>query len=1212
MLPRSFIEIQNQILGAAVDVTGAPVSLFYSSDRVPGRQAAYTRTIPVSGKHVAAELERIEIEIAIAGQEFKEVFPPKPNQTYTFTWDGKDAEGRQVSGKQPVTIRTTFIYPNPEHNQRKEGTATLGTWNAGILGLGGWTLGVHHAYDVAGKTLYLGNGQRRNNINNLSVGAKHSCSQSLLSTNNVYTGMLRPEFINIPSEGGGQLYIFDSTGKHLRTISTLTKALLYNFQYDEAGYLAAIEDGDGNITGIERDAGGAPIAIVAPYGQRTALSLNAEGYLESVTNPAGETCRFDYGNAGLLTSFTDPKGNIYGFTYDELGRLIRREEPDGSGEGLARTRTEKGFVVAKITATGRESTYLTERLSTGEERQVNKGCGGAGAIVALTGKDGTETITYPDGSILIQEEQPDPRFGKQAPMVKRTVLKTPGGLEANLEVTRSCTLSDPKDPLSLATLTDIVNFNGRTSTTTFDAENKQVIYKSPEGRRSILTLDERGRVVKTEVAGLEPVTFAYDEKGRLLSAMQGNQTILSYSYDEQGRLSSLANAEGNQVHYTYDEVGRIVQTTLPSGRTYKFAYDANSNLTEIVVPSGAVHTLQYNAVNMEAGYMPPENPAYASTYDSEQQLTNSTLPSGRTVQGIYNQSGYLESAIYPEAQVDVTYEKETRRVTKLVRTPAEGGTPQEMTFTYDGGLVTEMAWSGVTNGTYRYRYDNNFSLVGMQLDDEPEIEMKRDADGLLTQYGEFQVVRNQATGAPTQMTDGRMNVDIEYDKSGRVISRTNRVNGRVIYQLQLSYDLLSRIVQKRETVAGATQTYDYTYDADGQLILVKRDGEVVERYVYDDNGNRTEWQLETQQHTASYDAQDRLLELDGTPYEFDADGFLMQRGDMTLKYSATGELLEVSWPDGKAIQYTYDSMNRRVARTDEKGTEQYLYGNPNHPFQVTAVRDNLGKLSVYEYDDFSSLFALRRDANLYYVTTDQLGTPRVVCNVHGQAIKVLDYNSFGQQIADSSPVFDLPISFAGGLIEADTEFVRFGFRDYDFVAGKWTAKDPIGFGGGDSNLYGYVRNNPVSLVDLLGLEPEVVRQGGISDYTGFDVSLVNQAEAKYGKISISGHKCLNAVQNILDSVGVHTKRVGHAYQFPEAIKGSTFFDYYKEIDNSTALKTLPNGSIIVFNPAKGHPSGHIEIKAATPQFPTRFISDYQQFTRTTYYGQGPAHIYVPK
>ncbi|XZN90925.1 MAG: RHS repeat domain-containing protein [Microcoleus sp.] len=1183
MLPISFIEIQNQILGAVVGINGTPFSLNYSSDRTSGRQAAYTRTIPVSGSHVAADLERIELEIKVAGQEFKQVFPPQPNQTYTFVWDGKDADGKLLSGKQPVTIRTTFIYPESQYNQSKEGTTTLGTWNAIAQGLGGWTLNVHHAYDVAGKTLYLGNGQRQNNVEAIAHCNLEAIAHSVASIN-VRRGLKPPSHsesrlkptedvsassihsrqginslsdsesqlkptedvsassvhfsglslldggfnprrddnaanknqtneIAIPSEGGGQLYIFDNTGRHLYTISTLTKALIYRFEYDDAGYLKSIADGDNNITQIDGHADGFSIAIIAPYGQRTNLNLNADGYLESVTNPANESSAFNYTNHGLLTSFTDPKGNLYQFEYDELGRLHSRQEPDGSFDLLARTRTENGFTVAKITATGRESTYLTERLSTGEERQVNTGCGGTGAIVALTAKDGTETITYPDGSTFIQEQQPDPRFGKQASLLKRTVLKTPGGLTANLSLTRSCNLADPNDPLSLISLTDTVDFNGRKSTTTFDAENNQIIYQSPAGRRSILNLDEGGRVIKTETAGLESVSFNYDNRGRLISAMQGNQTILNYSYDEQGRLSSLGNAEGNQVQYTYDEVGRIIQTTLPSGRTYNFAYDANSNLTQITVPNGAVHCLKYTPGNLEAGYVPPaidpsysltsseENPpnppllrggyeenlsnsplvdednssnsplskggggGYSSTYDSEQQLTNSTLPSGRTVQGIYNQSGDLERATYPEATVEVTYEKESKRVTKLVRTPVEGGTPQEMTFTYDGGLVTEMAWSGVTNGTYRYRYDNNFSLVGMQLDDEPEIEMKRDADGLLTQYGQFQVVRDRATGAPTQMTDGKMKIDIEYDNSSRVISRTNLVNGRVIYQLQLSYDVLSRIVQKRETVTGTTHIYDYTYDLDGQLILVKCDGEIVERYVYDDNGNRTEWQLGTQQHTASYDAQDRLIELDGTPYEFDADGFLMQRGDMTLKYSATGELLEVSWPDGKAINYTYDSMNRRVARTDEKGTVQYLYGNPNHPFQVTAVRDNSGNLSVYEYDDFGSLMAIRRGDSWYGVTTDQLGTPRVVFDESDRVVKVLKYDSFGQVIGDSNPAFELHICFVGGLIDVATELLRFGFRDYDSVAGKWTAKDPISFAGGDVNLYRYVVNQPINLVD---------------------------------------------------------------------------------------------------------------------------------------------------
>jgi uncharacterized protein RhaS with RHS repeats len=35
--------------------------------------------------------------------------------------------------------------------------------------------------------------------------------------------------------------------------------------------------------------------------------------------------------------------------------------------------------------------------------------------------------------------------------------------------------------------------------------------------------------------------------------------------------------------------------------------------------------------------------------------------------------------------------------------------------------------------------------------------------------------------------------------------------------------------------------------------------------------------------------------------------------------------------------------------------------------------------------------------------------------------------------------------------------------------GRWTAKDPIGFAGGDTDLYGYVLNNPNNIVDPWGL-----------------------------------------------------------------------------------------------------------------------------------------------
>lgn len=62
-----------------------------------------------------------------------------------------------------------------------------------------------------------------------------------------------------------------------------------------------------------------------------------------------------------------------------------------------------------------------------------------------------------------------------------------------------------------------------------------------------------------------------------------------------------------------------------------------------------------------------------------------------------------------------------------------------------------------------------------------------------------------------------------------------------------------------------------------------------------------------------------------------------------------------------------------------------------------------------------------------------------------------------------------PLTYAGGLYDSDTKLIRFGARDYDPTIGRWTAKDPIGFAGGDTNLYAYVGGNPMSKTDPTGL-----------------------------------------------------------------------------------------------------------------------------------------------
>jgi RHS repeat-associated protein len=104
-----------------------------------------------------------------------------------------------------------------------------------------------------------------------------------------------------------------------------------------------------------------------------------------------------------------------------------------------------------------------------------------------------------------------------------------------------------------------------------------------------------------------------------------------------------------------------------------------------------------------------------------------------------------------------------------------------------------------------------------------------------------------------------------------------------------------------------------------------------------------------------------------------------------------------------------------------------------------------------------------------FLLTDQVGTLRVVADSTGTIVKRIDYDSFGNIIADSNPAFTVPFGFAGGLHDRDTGLVRFGARDYDPNIGRWTAKDPLDFAGGDTNLYAYVMNDPVNFTDPEGL-----------------------------------------------------------------------------------------------------------------------------------------------
>jgi RHS repeat-associated protein len=63
-----------------------------------------------------------------------------------------------------------------------------------------------------------------------------------------------------------------------------------------------------------------------------------------------------------------------------------------------------------------------------------------------------------------------------------------------------------------------------------------------------------------------------------------------------------------------------------------------------------------------------------------------------------------------------------------------------------------------------------------------------------------------------------------------------------------------------------------------------------------------------------------------------------------------------------------------------------------------------------------------------------------------------------------------PIGFSTGRdFDRETGLYYYRARYYDPMEGRFINKDPIGFEGGDVNLYAYASNSPINWVDALGL-----------------------------------------------------------------------------------------------------------------------------------------------
>ena len=876
--------------------------------------------------------------------------------------------------------------------------------------------------------------------------------------------------ILIPSSDASLVYVFSAGGQHLRTVNALTGTTLLTFGYNPAGRLTTITDANSNITTIERDAAGHPTGILSPYNQRTTVSVNASGFLQSVTNPAAETYQMGYTAKGLMTLFRDPRNNNTVLTYDTLGRLTSHLNAANGLMTIART-SGAGDIITHTTPLNRTTTYNVIGSSGGQTR-VNTFPSGLQSE-QTRGLDGSLTIEYADGTMATRLEGSDPRWGMLAPTSGGS-LSTPGGQTMTVTESRTANLTNPANPFSLTSLTETASVNGRNYTSIYNAASRTFTLTTPVGRGSSLIIDTQGRPVSEQVTGLAAVTYTYDSRGRMAAINQSGR-VISLTYNAAGFVQTVTDPLNRVTSFTYDAAGRVLTETLPGNRVIQYAYDASGNVTSLTPPGRPPHSFTYNALNQVTAYTPPDvNPgtdATTYTYNADRQPTQIALPDGRTIGMSYDSAGRVSGITIARGSFTYTYNPTTGMITNVT---APGGVTQ--TRAYDGGLLLSETISGTVSGSISRTYDNSFRTASISVNGANPISYSYDNDSLPTAVGALSLSYNAQNGlltgtsigsAPNTVTDA-----YTYSTFAELASYNAAHNATQLYNTAYSRDALGRITQLIETIGGVATTYNYTYDDAGRLTQVQRNGATVEQYTYDANGNRLTANVNGAGTTGVYDNQDRVLSYGGATFTYNANGDLISRvqsGQTTsYSYDELGSLLGVTLPGGAQVNYLVDAQGRRIQRTSGGNVRRYLWESR---LRIAAELDSSNTVvSRFVYGTRVNVpDYMIQGANTYRIITDQLGSVRLVVDVAtGAIVQRMDYDSWGNVTQDTNPGFQ-PFGYAGGLYDAQTGLVRFGARDYDPRIGRWTTKDPIGFMGGNSNLYVYVGNDPVNVADPTGL-----------------------------------------------------------------------------------------------------------------------------------------------
>ncbi len=604
-----------------------------------------------------------------------------------------------------------------------------------------------------------------------------------------------------------------------------------------------------------------------------------------------------------------------------------------------------------------------------------------------------------------------------------------------------------------------------------DGQNKYIETKAEyteNGNYQNKVIDQRGY----------EVTTTYNEnRGTVSEVVDAKRIATEYTYDINDNITQIKS--GNTTNsYTYDKdyLTKITHNNFD----YDFVRDEYGNTTSIKVAGSPLITHQYEANN---GYLLKSiygnNDTINYEYDTFGRISKKTNTTG-TATYAYNNRGYLSHLNYLNNDIYYTYDL-SGRITSIKENNFKkqyqydqynnldkvkynyNSKEKEVSYTYDADdkLVT------ITYPDYsvHYTYDKLDRLI--------KKEIIRDDKTYTTTYEYYDVDEYKTTTLLKRITNGTTKLEYTYDANGNIL--TIKKNGN--YQKRYSYDSLNQL--KREYSGKFYSYIGYSYDSGGNLIQKYQNNYTMDALAFSPmlKVPPTDFIVDAQTPSSTnilgeyqYDNnwKDQLTQFNEKPITYDSIGNMTSYNGYNYTWTNGNELKTIS-QDNNQYEYEYNVEGIRTKKViNGKTTNYYLEGNN------IIYEDRNGEIIEYLYDE-SGVSGLIVNNQTYYFVKNIQGDIIEILDCEFNAVANYTYNTWGVVTVNNlteDNIGDInPYRYRGYYYDTETNLYYLNSRYYNPTLGRFISADSILGANGDIleyNLYAYCSNNPIMFSDPSG------------------------------------------------------------------------------------------------------------------------------------------------